>query len=371
LKSNLIVGNGLVGRSIFSALSENGFMADVVAPRFRDGVIYRPLGDFPMDRPVIGSSEREGLSAYYHGVTPLKLLREVDESSCLAVLLDQIGLQFPSARKIPFDSGVFVPFRPWRPRRVARVQEIDPRELSLFCESALSDYDNIFLALSVVGNAAILSRLVSGPVEVPLSDHVVSRVGTVSVHELEEWCSGNAARLVGGGCFHVAHEIPGKAVITFRPAIAHARESVSDLVDPELALMRKLRKVSIGKIGEACYLRVGIPKPRNFAVYAQVQIPHAYSLSENGMQKAEGYDTALFKKLEDVQRSLKTKFVSFEQGQPTMFQGVHLRHSLSKKAASVSHKLRVMDTSLCPDEIYHSSIWSSALACKSAIELNK
>lgn len=311
MQKPIVLGNGIVAEAVLRGLHGTAEHYTHVTD-LQDPVVVQDSFD-GLYKPVLFN--REGLSRYYHGVTPLNEFSKY-------MGLDQTQPEETDCNIVPF--------------RVPRPSIRKPRGLDIE-ELQHVKNEKIYACLSVVGNLVLHTSLTGDDQVWRIGDHICATVGYCNFQR--EY----APKLSRYGVVHPVINIADKMQISFRPRVD---DKLFDLIMTN-GLAGKLKKISLEKLRAAAYLKLGFDlfKALDYECFVQFNMRNAYefqqskiSLSRDFKEKLEGlYDEA-------INRVCLKEVIPFREAK--FYSGIHLSSDLH---ASVSTP-QFLDTSLASSE---------------------
>ena len=311
MQKPIVLGNGIVAETVLKGLRGSAEHYTHVTD-LQDPVILQDSFD-GLYNPVLFN--REGLSRYYHGVTPL------DE------FLKFIGLDQTLSKSPDFN---IVPFR------VPRPSVRKPRGINL---EKLQQVQNkeIYACLSVVGNLVLHTSLTGDDQVWRVGDHICATVGYC------DFQSKYAPKLTRYGVVHPVMNIADKMQIGFRPRVD---EKLFDLIMTS-GLAAKLKKISLEKLRAAAYLKLGFDfsKALDYECFVQFNMRNAYEFQQSKISLARGFKERLEKLYDEaISRVCLKKVIPYSEAK--FYSGIHLSSDLHTSISAP----RFLDTSLASSE---------------------
>lgn len=280
--------------------------------------------------PIVGNKTKGGLSMFYHGVTPISALKNLENYEPLKTLNI-----FENTKFIDFE-GYFVP------RFTPRPFKISSKPLNEF------DFDKnkshlIFLCMSVKGNLEYLikKKFLS---YANISDDIVYRLGEISNIEHKE--NLKKRKHTAKGCYFPI--IPIKdGHISFRPIFF--KKIDLNFIDLKKNLLADINIFTLfEKFLRAIYLRYGIKlfEAKSWECYVQQNIEDAYFISHEGMIENKKLKVKFNESIEiAVKKIFSSGFRSFRNDVGDLMSGIHLGYD-RKILKNIPNNIVILDTSL-------------------------
>lgn len=280
--------------------------------------------------PIVGNKSKGGLSMFYHGVTPIRTLKNLENYEPLKTIKILENTKF-----INFE-GYFVP------RFTPRPLKISSKPLNEFNFDKHKSHI-IFLCMSVKGNIEYLIK--NGLMSYAnISDDIVYRLGEISNTEHKE----NLQKRVHTrkGCYFPI--IPIKdGHISFRPIFFKKIEL--NFIDLKKNLLADINVFTLfEKFLRAIYLRYGIKlfKAKSWECYVQQNIKDAYLISQEGMVENKQLKVKFNESIETaVKKIFSLGFRSFEHDVGDLMSGIHLGYDRNI-LKNIPINIVILDTSL-------------------------
>tara|TARA_B100001057_G_scaffold349498_1_gene350925 strand:- start:820 stop:1926 length:1107 start_codon:yes stop_codon:yes gene_type:complete len=334
-KKNIILGDGLCAYGTKLAL-ENSI---IFAPKNKSN--HYKLNSKYRNASVLFNSGKKGLSNFYHGVTPLSILKNKKYSE----VLKKINLNDDALKDID-KSGYYVPFLVPRPK-IKKTLNLKNFDLEKNIEN------NLYFCLSVIGNINSLYKL-NYLQETLISDDVVFSVGKISNKDFKEKYF-DQLKTTKGTVFPC--EYRENFTLSFRPVFF---ESVDmNYIDFKETFFKEISLKQLNeKILKSIFLRFGIKfiKVKYWECFIQKNIRSSYLFKKGKISEDKMFKKNLESSFEEAKNLIKSlNFISFKEKISNVSCGVHLgynREILSK----VPKNLNFFDTSLNKNHGHHPTI---------------
>lgn len=354
-KSIKIAGAGLCGALVRRELeilsSETGQSLDVQSILVQAGELIpsplvQKLNIGWRQEAIIGAVHPRGLSAYYHGVTPMD--KFVGDDLLNAAYRHRF--RFPAG--FEGTSYSFVPWFPYRPP-----VSIDAR---IEFDHFKSGFENSYLCMSVVGNLQALQLLDVLQEPILVGDHIVVKLGSVHPCDLID-VMGPLHRLTAFGPIFRHFDLP-EGRLFFRPDLPGST-SVNFAGSTDGYVRFIARNLSINKVRLFLYNKFSFPRAaRRYAVIGQIPIHSSYEVYRNTVVACPGAEekaSLLIQALQNHAADIMESFVPYHPKRHEILPGIHLYYDRNLLG---EYENKVFDTSLCSDRLSHPSVVSALTA---------
>ncbi len=307
------------------------------------------------EEPIIYNSGTHGMSAFYHGVSPVDLFHDSENK----IPLTYLGIWF-DIKTLNIKHGYFVPLKVPRPKI---------KKYEYFNDIKLKDTDVVFLCMSVVGNLKYL--IGEGYIkEAKIGDDLVYKIGTINTNEYNNVINKYAIRVKKGSIFPIIKF--NNKIISFRPIFI--KETNLNFIDlnQNFSLFNFNLLDIIEKILSAIYLRFGLLlyPVKKWACYVQDYIDDAYEINANGVYESALLHQKYLNSKISTSELLKNLFRDFNEEEGFVISGIHLRYD-REILKNIPLNLHVFDNSLSNNYGEHPTIIMFCCAYKYAISLAK
>lgn len=370
---DVVIGSGLAALGAVIGLEHSASVLVLAGPQAGQFSYYDARHTVPCT--YLGAG---GLGNYWHGVIPTGWRHNFGASSNedFAATFARFYPHTPVRERLG-TPGIFVPWRPIRPRRelhrlgVARGSRLTlrpeladrfsmgERGVEVHAGGRVVRARRLWVAAGVLHSPALLERSLGARVRRPVvSDHVFCYVG-----QADGLAAPRASRAWDGmflPAWYAATTGTSNALYSLRPARFAFRELDFGIEQraafglPTGSAVAKIsRRMSPGLIAEALFNRFGLwPDAERQSVYAQVLVPDAYVWQESDATPLQPCGDRIAAATEAARRNVPFDKVLLSRRPDVQIPGIHLHHSVDVEALkacginTVDAPVQVVDASV-------------------------